>query len=140
MTRKFNIGLLTLVIALSSVSCANKISTFTRDYGGLIFESLNTASQLADEMVSAQQMSREDRIIFAQKTMLPALVTLDELVSISRNWKQGDPIPTQFSVLVRGISQATDEIALSYGKETALQKTLDNVITRLAFWLEEFAR
>lgn len=103
------VGILAVTIACAS------FQKEVLDKGNIAYETLNSISNTADVIMNPVQRKE-----FAAKYMVPAVTSLDELITIAKAYKHGDPIPAQFLTLGKLIVDAIAHIKATFPNENEL--------------------
>lgn len=131
---------LILVILLISISCAS-FQKKVVIYGNVTHGILNQISTSADLAVVNKTMSSAQRQVLAKTYLVPSLTALDELITVARTWKEGEPIPAQVKTLTSVIGSAlvnfTSTLPDSNDK-LAIENNLKQVLATLDRWIQEF--
>ena len=112
-----------LIIALVINSCAG-FQASVHSIGDKTYNALRTASRTADELVLTGVMTPGARKEFAGNIMVPALTMLEEAITATLEWKEGEPIPEAVAKLIGHLTKSTDNILKSLGKESNLYNDL----------------
>ena len=124
-----------LIPILLSISCAS-FQTRVLNYGNIAYEAFNNISQVADQALATNQITKEKRVQIAKDYMIPGLTALDELITITKSYNPDDPIPTQFFTILSVLTRAYDDIMTSIGRDSNLFKVIEHARDTVVVWLQ----
>lgn len=104
--------------------CAGNWKATAHTLGDRTYDALNTASNIADDMVQSKAMTPQQRQTFAKEVMVPATSALEGAIQSVIAWQEGEPIPENVSRLVGILIKAVDSTAKTFGANSQLHTAL----------------